>query len=156
MAEVLSRPDNYNQEDAFLAIYNWLTAGGTSDPSSVHPQTTGAASSGATVKVANGVATASGDNVVLAAVTGKKIRVLSYALQCQETGTVTARFQDNATTTNRTMPWILTAGASQNDGVVRNPGDSSHWYFETASGVGLDLNLSSALDTGWEITYIEV
>lgn len=109
-----------------------------------------------TVKTANGVATASGDNVVLAAVAGKKIRVLSYALQCQETGTVVARFQDNATATNRTMPWHLVASATQKDGVVRNPGGGGHFYFETGDGVGLDLNLDSALDTAWEVTYVEV
>lgn len=111
------------------------------------------------VKSANGIATASGDNVVLAAVSGKSIRVLSYALQVQEAGTVVqARFQDTATATNRTMPWWLFASAdgTSQQGVVRNPGGDSHKYFETGSGVGLDLNLSGAIDVGWEITYVEV
>lgn len=110
-----------------------------------------------TVKYANGVATASGDNVVLAAVTGKKIRVTQVTLQVQETGTVTARFQDNATATNRSMPFIMTAsadGTSQQAFVAPTSGGGA--WFETAEGVGLDLNLSAATDVGWQIAYVEV
>lgn len=110
------------------------------------------------VKTTQGVASAAGDNVVLAAVAGKKIRVLSYSLQAQEAGTVSARFQDAGTATARTMPWILTASAdgTSQQGVVKGAGGDGHYYFETASGAGLDLNLDTAIDVGYELSYIEV
>lgn len=116
-------------------------------------------SDGSTVieKYANGVATASGDNVCVAAVTGKKLRVLRAIFQSQETAAqCVARFQDNGTATNRSMPFWLTAsadGTSQQAFVL--PGDGAG-LFETGEGVGLDLNLSSATDIGWHIVYVEV
>jgi hypothetical protein len=109
------------------------------------------------VKYVNGVATASGDNVVLAAVTGKKIRVLGSEWHCLEAGTVvTAQYQDNGTATARGVRRNLFASAdgtsSQGDVKAVNP----LGYFETAEGVGLDLNLSAAIDVAWAIVYVEV
>lgn len=111
------------------------------------------------VKYANGIATASGDNVVLALVTGKKIRVLGFTLQVHEdtAGTpVIAQFQDASTATGRGQSWKLTAtadGGSQ-QGVVIVPSELGQ--FETAAGVGLDVNLSAAIDVAWSIVYVEV
>lgn len=94
-------------------------------------------------------ASSSGDNVILAAVASKKIRVLALSLMAN--GAVNAVFQDNATTTNRGgMAYMPAAGYGK---VL--PFNPNGW-FETGAGVGLDLNLSAAVAVGGELVYEEV
>jgi threonine synthase len=91
-------------------------------------------------------ASASGVNVLLAAVAGKKIRVLSYVLVA--TTAVTAKFQNGATDISGAMP----LGAT---GVLVAPMNILG-HFETAVNAALNLTLGSAVAVAGHLTYIEV
>lgn len=101
-----------------------------------------------TIKYAAIDAAVSGDNTLLAAVTSKKIRVLSLFLVAA--GTVTVRFESGAGGTALTGQMNLIA----NTGFVLpfNPGG----WFETASNTLLNLELSAAVSVDGCISYIEV
>lgn len=92
-------------------------------------------------------ASSSGNNTIVAAVTGKKIRVLSYVLV--STTSVTAKFQSGASGTDLTGAMPLGA-----NGVVSASPDQGH--FETVAGQLLNLSLGSAVAVSGHITYIEV
>lgn len=100
-------------------------------------------------KFVNIAASSSGDNVILALVTSKKIRVLALSLMAN--GAVNAKFEDNGTTTQR-GGMIYCPAAGYGKVLPFNPVG----WFETASGVGLDLNLSAAVAVGGELVYEEV
>ena len=94
---------------------------------------------------------ASGD--VVSAVTGKKIRVLSYFLV--SAGSVTAKFQSGASTD-------LTGAMSL---IVGVPNACDHappvhgmptGYFETAPGEKLNLVLGGSVQVSGHLTYVEV
>lgn len=89
----------------------------------------------------------SGDNTLVAAVTGKKIRVLSYTLVAA--AAVTVRFESGASGTALTGQMSLAA----NGGVscAFNPGG----WFETAAGQLLNLELSAAQSVDGHLSYIE-
>ena len=93
-------------------------------------------------------AATSGNNTLLAAVSGKKIRVLSYTLVC--TSAVTAKFQSGAGGTDLTgaMPFGANGGVS----VPFNPVG----HFETGSAVLLNLVLGSAVQVSGHLCYVEV
>lgn len=94
----------------------------------------------------------SGDNTVIAAVSGKKIRVLSYTLV--PTADVTVRFESGAAGTALTGQMVL----FQEDGVVTqnlSVNCGSYGCFETAAGALLNLELSGAVSVDGHITYIE-
>lgn len=91
----------------------------------------------------------SGDNELVAAVSGKKIRVLSvFAVAAN---TVTVRFESGAGGTALTGQMVLT---NPSDGFVLpfNPGG----WFETAAGAALNLELSGAVSVDGCLSYIEV
>ena len=90
----------------------------------------------------------SGNNTIVAAVAGKKIRVLSYKLVCS--GAVTVKFQSGAGGTD------LEGGAAYgaNGGVMASECEGG--YFETAASTLLNLNLSSAVQVSGHVTYEEV
>jgi hypothetical protein len=96
-------------------------------------------------KIAAGI---SGDNTIVPAVTSKKIRVLAYNFMSE--GTVNAKFQSGAAGTDLTGLSYLVA----NTGKVA-PYNPVGW-FESGSGVLLNLNLSGAINVGGELVYIEV
>lgn len=102
----------------------------------------------ATVKYAIIDAATSGDNTLLAAVTSKKIRVLSAFLV--SAGTVNVRFESGAGGTALTGQMNLVA----NTGFVLpfNPGG----WFETGSNTLLNLELSAAVSVDGSFSYIEV
>lgn len=102
-----------------------------------------------TAKFANIAASSSGDTNLVADVTSKKIRVL--ALSLMGNGAVNAAFQDRATTTQR-GGMVYMAAAGQGKVLPFNPVG----WFETASGVGLDINLSASVAVGGELVYEEV
>lgn len=85
---------------------------------------------------------------VVAAVTGKKIRVLGFFFVAN--GTVNVNFQSHTTTTTKT-------GLSY---LVANSGVSSGFYpvglFETVAGEALDLALSGSIAVGGQVVYVEV
>lgn len=102
----------------------------------------------AVVKYAVIDAAASGDNTLVSAVTGKKIRVLSAFLVASNT--VTVRFESGASGTALTGQMVL--GASTVVPFAYNP----HGHFETAAGALLNLELSGAVSVDGCLTYIEV
>lgn len=85
---------------------------------------------------------ASGDNTLVAAVAGKRIRVLSMAVVAA--GSVSVTFKSGSTD--------LTGAMSLSQGV---PLESvSGWgAFQTAAGEALVLNLSGAVQTSGWLTY---
>lgn len=101
-----------------------------------------------TVKFAAIAASTSGNNTLLAAVTSKKIRVLSCWLVSN--GTVNAKFQSGAGGTDLTgLAYLIV-----NTGMVL-PYNPAGW-FETGSNTLLNLNLSAAIAVGGSFSYIEV
>lgn len=101
-----------------------------------------------TPKYAAIAASSSGNNTIVAAVTSNKIRVL--AVQLISNGTVNVKWQSGASGTDLTGLAYLVANA----GYVL-PFNPVGW-FESASGVLLNLNLSAAVAVGGSVTYIEV
>lgn len=93
-------------------------------------------------------AATSGNNTIVAAVTGKKIRVLSAFVVAA--GAVTARFESGADGTALTGQMSLAA----NGGFVLPFNPVGH--FETAAGVLLNLELSGAVSVDGSVTYVEV
>lgn len=90
----------------------------------------------------------SGDNTVVAAVSGKKIRVL--ALKFVAAGTVNVRFESAAGGTALTgvESYVVNTGAVLNYNPVG--------WFETVSGELLNMELSAAVQVSGHLTYIEV
>lgn len=102
-----------------------------------------------TPKFAKISAAGSGNNTLVAAVTSKKIRVLAYNLI--GAGAVNAKFQSDASGTDLTgLKTIAAAG-----GGLCAPFSPVGW-FETATGVLLNLNLSGAVLVAGELVYVEV
>lgn len=91
---------------------------------------------------------ASGDNTLVAAVTGKKLRVLSLALVAA--GAVVARLESGAGGTALTGQ--MTLGAN---GILVLPFNPEGW-FETAAGALLNLELGGAVSVDGSLSYVEV
>lgn len=101
-----------------------------------------------TPKFAAIAASSSGNNTLIAAVTGKKIRVLAYNLITN--AAVNAKFQTGAGGTDLTGLKYFAA-----NGGICAPFNPLGW-FETASAALLNLNLSGAVAVGGELVYVEV
>ena len=101
-----------------------------------------------TVKFAIIDAASSGDNTIIAAVTSKKIRVVSLFLVAA--GTVNVRFESGASGTALTGQMNLVA----NSGFAL-PYNPCGW-FETGSGALLNAELSGAVSVDGSLSYIEV
>ena len=94
-----------------------------------------------TVKYASISTSASGDTTVVAAVTGKRIKVIDYVLT-------------RASTVN--MKWR--SGTTDITGLLYSspiPGFNPVGHFRTAVGELLAINLSAAVGVGGHITYVE-
>lgn len=111
---------------------NTMTAGGTAT----------------TPKFAKIAASTNGDNTLVAAVVGKKIRVLGYNFIAN--GTVNAKFQSGAGGTDLTG--LKYCVANMGISVAFSPVG----WFETASNTLLNLNLSAGIAVGGELVYVEV
>lgn len=94
-------------------------------------------------------ATADGDNVVIAAVAGKAIRVIAYQLTASAAGTVTV--QDTAGS-----PVVFASFAMAANGNLSYEGGLQAPAFETASGTGLEISNGAGVDTLGHITYLEI
>lgn len=105
-----------------------------------------------TPKYAVIAATASGDTAVVADVSGKKIRVLSLAVNAF--GDTEVEFQDNGTTTTRSGNFDMGTSAGKAKGLVLAFSPVGH--FETASGVGLDITLTQSVTVEGHLVYVEV
>jgi hypothetical protein len=95
------------------------------------------------------VACGTGDNEIVALVTGKKIRVLGYVLS--PAGAVVCKFQSNGVAElSNEIQFVGAVLAPFSSGW--NPGG----HFETVMSEPLVLNLSAAVTTGCHVAYIEV
>lgn len=90
----------------------------------------------------------SGDNTLVAAVTGRKIRVRSLFIIAS--GDVTGRFESGASGT--ALSGQMAFGA--NGGMVL--ADNPTGWFETASGSLLNLELSGATSVDGGLSYVEI
>lgn len=88
----------------------------------------------------------SGDNQIVASVSGKKIRVLSYVIVAD--GTVAAKFRNGTTDVTGAMSLVANTGAAS--------GFCPVGHFETSATTALNLNLSAAIGVRGHLTYIEV
>ena len=90
----------------------------------------------------------SGDNEIVAAVTGKSIRVIQMFFVVASA--VTVRFESGAGGTALTgqMQFAANSGAST--------GESRLGHFQTAAGAALNMELSSAVSVDGWINYQEV
>ena len=103
------------------------------------------------VKRASVSAASSGDNTLVAAVTGKKIKVLSLVL-CAASA-VTVALESGASGTALTGDMSLTANDLK---VVFPPSEPGYHWVETAAGALLNLELSSAVQvSGCIVYYVE-
>lgn len=93
--------------------------------------------------------TAAGDNTVVAAVAGRKIRVLGVFLVASG-GANTVRFESGAGGTALTGAMDLAS-----DGQFA-PGYNPLGWFETAAGALLNLELSAGTLVAGALTYVEV
>ena len=96
-------------------------------------------------------ASALGDNTVVAAVTGRRIRVLGFVLSPSAT-TVNAKFTDGAAGTNLAGLFYGTAGTVTVPCVPPVLGSQPGW-FATTKGNALVLNLSAATAVGGLVLY---
>ena len=99
------------------------------------------------VKFAHVSAASDGDNDIVTAVAGKRIRVIAYAFTVSAASTVV--LQDSANTDLATFILPANGGVSYAGG-VQAPA------FETAVGTGLEITNAASNDTFGHVTYIEV
>ncbi len=93
-------------------------------------------------------AATSGDNTIVAAVAGRRLRVLGLVIVAS--GAVTARFEDGAGGTALTGQMQLGA-----NGVIEYGYNPAGW-FETSAGTLLNLELSAATSVDGALVYVEV
>ena len=103
---------------------------------------------GSELQYASVDAAASGDNTLVAAVTGKKIRVLS--LFAVASGAVTVAFESGASGTALTGQ--MNVGANGNITMPFNP----EGWFETAAAALLNMELGGATSVDGCLTYVLV
>lgn len=95
-------------------------------------------------------ASASGSNTVVAAVTGKRIRVLSYVMIAA--GDVTVTWRSASTAISGPMALATNGGAAPGSGQMAPVG--LFGQFQTEAGEALNMNLSAAVAVGGHLTYI--
>ena len=124
-----------------------IAPGTTPIPAGIATDTMFAGVTQITPKFAAIAASSSGDNTLVAAVTGKKIRAIKYVLVAA--GTVSVKFKSGAGTD---LTGAMPAAANS---VI--PGDYCPvGQFESAAGSALVLNLSGAVAVTGHLTYVEV
>lgn len=101
-----------------------------------------------TPKFAKIVASSSGATSIVALVSSKKLRVLSWQLVCN--GAVNVKWQSHVTPTDLTGLHYFAANGGIT--VPFNP----YGHFETVAGEALDINLSGAVAVGGSLVYVEV
>ena len=94
-------------------------------------------------------ATTDGDNTIISAVTGKKIRVLGYALTVTTAATIT--IQDTAGSPNIFAQFSLVA-----QGGVSYAGGLMCPAFESLVGNGIEINVAAGQDCLGHMSYLEV
>ena len=89
-----------------------------------------------------------GDNTLVAAVAGKKVRVHGYELSAS--AAANAKFKSGAATDLTGLIYLAAAGSSAD--AQDRQGDTDG-LFETAAGQALVLNLSAAVPVGGFVDY---
>lgn len=111
--------------------------------------------SGPNIKRAAISGATSGDNTLVSAVTGKKIRVLALFLTVADA--VTIRFESGAGGT--ALTGVMTVDHDPATGVTSNPFvlplNLAGW-FETAAGSLLNMELSGAIQVSGALLYQEI
>ncbi|MBY0523438.1 MAG: hypothetical protein K2R98_08560 [Gemmataceae bacterium] len=98
---------------------------------------------------------ASGQNQIVAAVAGKKIRVVNYLIVAA--GAVTAKFQSKESPTDLTGAMTMAAGqpiGSAYSTARQFGGYDGH--FETQTGEGLAISLGGAVQVSGHLNYVLV
>lgn len=95
-------------------------------------------------------ASSSGSNTIVAAVTNKRIRVLSYVMIAA--GDVTATWRSASTAISGGMALATNGGAAPAAGQSTAAGLVGQ--FQTEPGEALNLNLSAAIAVGGHLVYI--
>lgn len=99
-------------------------------------------------KAAFANATVSGNTAVVAAVAGKKIRVLGYSLNNGGAFVITVNFQSGTTAISSNKDLAADGGGS-------NLQAAQGFLFETAVGQALNINLDAAGTVGVDVNYVE-
>ena len=102
----------------------------------------------ATIKQAFVNATAAGNTQVIAAVTGKKLRVLWVLVGNSGSAVVDVNFQSSASAITATQPLAVDGGFMANC--------QPSWFCETVAGEALNVNLSALGAVAVTLGYIEV
>ena len=115
------------------------------------PKATGSTTSKLNAEVKGVIINAStnGDNTIVSAVAGKKIRVVSLFFICA--GTTTVRFESGAGGNALTGVMAFTAQT----GMVL-PHNEDGWFNDTATGDFLNMELNAAVSVQGALRYIEV
>lgn len=94
-------------------------------------------------------ASSSGDNSIVAAVAGKKIRVKAWSVSNLTAAAQSIKWRSG--TTDITGVWGIGAviGTIESRDFAPNP----EFYFETAVGQALNLNLAAAIAVGGSVAY---
>jgi hypothetical protein len=100
------------------------------------------------VKHARVNATADGDNVVIAAASGKQYTVLGYAIGVNAAGVIT--FQDTTASPNIYASYELTDG-----GGVSFAGNFDCPAFEVHANKGFEVSTAAGVDALGFVTYVE-
>ena len=100
-----------------------------------------------TPKFAVITASATGATAVVAAVSGKKIRVIAWDVVANDA----VNFKWQSASTDKTGLYYM---AGQGGGVARSYNPAG--YFETAATEALNINLSTAVAVGGSLVYVEV
>jgi hypothetical protein len=95
-------------------------------------------------------ASASGDNVVVAAVPGFAVRVIGYVLSFS--GLVNARWMSDVGGGAVGLSGLI-YGAAQAGAAAAAVGDNARGWFQTAVGKALNLNLSTNVPVGGHVLY---
>lgn len=103
---------------------------------------------GQTVKFAKIDANAINNDVIVALVALKKIRVLSYVFVSSATGTAYFRSNPAGSALSGAMALIANAGVSS--------GYSPVGHFETAAGESLTIQCSADIDLAGHLSYVEI
>lgn len=98
------------------------------------------------MKFAPVAATGLGDTTIIAAVEGKKLRVMNYALISLLA--VSVKWKSGSTDLTGALSFGATGG-------IACPGSSDTVWFETNPGEPLILNLGFATTVGGHVTYFE-
>jgi hypothetical protein len=98
-------------------------------------------------------ASASGDNAIVAAVAGKKIRVKAWSVSNLTAAAQAVKWRSG--TTDLTGLWGIGAaiGVIAAQDLPGGPSQGTDFYFETAAGQALNLNLAAAIAVGGVVQY---